>query len=186
MISGLNGNNQNSFPLAITKFENKYRMLLHRRNSNSLQSEIHEIIATDLFDALDANTSIISSNLIHKGNNSTGYLRGKADDATYIEYNSKLHILLGSEEVSSNYLTSNNREYGLMNWIGNSWNHDNRSPLLVNPVQLHTKYPIYNWAWDHLGAFASPIIKNQNLYIFMAFGTDNPDYYISAIKIPLN
>lgn len=186
MIPGWNGNNQNSFPLAITKFENEYRILLHRRNSNALQSEIHELIVTDLFNALDSNTSIVTSNLIHKGSNSSGYLRGKADDATYIEYNSKLHLFIGSEEVFSNYLTSNNREYGLMNWNGTTWNHDNRSPLIVNPVQLQNKYPIYNWAWDHLGAFASPIIKNQNLYIFMAFGTDNPDYYISAIKIPLN
>ncbi|WP_339836931.1 hypothetical protein [uncultured Flavobacterium sp.] len=186
MIPGWNGENQNSFPLALTKFENKYRILFHKRNYNAINREIHEVIATDLFSALDFNNSIISSNIIHKGSNSSGYLRGKADDATYIQFNSKLHILLGSEEIYSSYLTSNNREYGLMNWNGNNWNHDSRSPLLINPVQLHTKYPIFDWAKDHLGAFASPFIKNQTLYIFMAFGTDNPDYFISAIKIPLN
>lgn len=66
-----------------------------------------------------------------------------------------------------------------------TWKHDPRSPLIVNPVQLHNKYPIYNWAWDHLGGFVSPIIKNNTLYIFMAFGTDNPDYFITGIKIKL-
>ncbi|CAM3498833.1 hypothetical protein FLGE108171_00425 [Flavobacterium gelidilacus] len=186
MIPGWNGLNQNSFPLALTKFENKYRILFHKRNTNAVEREIHEVFATDLLNALDNNSSIISSNIIHKGTNSSGYLKGKADDATYITFNSKLHILLGSEEVFSSFLTSRNREYGLMNWNGTNWNHDSRSPLLINPVELRHKYPIYNWAWDHLGAFASPIIKNQTLYIFMAFGTDNPDYFISAIKIPLN
>ncbi len=186
MIPEWNGENQNSFPLALTKFENKFRILFHKRKPNLIDREIHEVIATDLFEALTANKSILSSNLIHKGSKSNGYLRGKADDASYIKYNSKLHILLGSEEVSSSYLTSNNREYGLMNLNGNNWSHDSRSPLLVNPVQLHHKYPIYNWAWDHLGAFASPIIKDETLYIYMAFGTNNPDYFISGIKIPLN
>lgn len=186
MIPDWNGENQNSFPLALTKFKNKFRILFHRRNSSLIDREIHEVIATDLFNALDFNNSIISSNLIHKGTNNSGYLRGKADDASYIEFNSKLYILLGSEEVSSNYLTSMNREYGLMNWNENKWNHDSRSPLLINPVQLHNKYPVYDWTWDHLGAFASPIIKNETLYIYMAFGTDNPDYFISGIKIPLN
>lgn len=186
MIPEWNGENQNSFPLALTKFENEFRILFHKRNSSLIDREIHEVIATDLFEAFDSNNSIISSNLIQKGTNSSGYLRGKADDASYIQYNSKLYILLGSEEVSSTYLTSNNREYGLMNWDQNSWDHDSRSPLLINPVQLYHKYPIYDWAWDHLGAFASPIIKNETLYIYMAFGTDNPDYFISGMKIPLN
>ncbi|WP_445721629.1 hypothetical protein [Flavobacterium sp.] len=185
MISNWHGENQNSFPLSLTKFENEFRILLHRRNPSPIDREIHEIIATDLFDALDNNNSIVSSNLIHKGATNNGYLRGKADDASYLKFNSKLYILLGSEEVTSNYLTSNNREYGLMNWNG-EWSHDTRSPLLINPVQLYHKYPIYDWAWDHLGAFASPIIKNGTLYIYMAFGTDNPDYFISGIKIPLN
>ncbi len=186
MIPEWNGENQNSFPLALTKFENQFRILFHKRKPNFIDREIHEVIATDLFEAFTSNKSILSSRLIHKGSKSNGYLRGKADDASYIKYNSKLHILLGSEERHSNYLTSNNREYGLMNLNGSNWNHDSRSPLLVNPVQLHHKYPIYNWAWDHLGAFASPIIKDETLYIYMAFGTDNPDYFISGIKIPLN
>ncbi|APY11357.1 hypothetical protein BWZ22_08930 [Seonamhaeicola sp. S2-3] len=185
MIPNWHGENQNSFPLSITKFENKFRILFHRRNPLFIDREIHEIVATDLFGALDNNQSIESSNLIHKGTLNSGYLRGKADDASYLQFNSKLYILLGSEEVNSNYLTSNNREYGLMNW-NEEWSHDSRSPLLINPVQLYRKYPIYNWAWDHLGGFVSPIIKNGNLYIYMAFGTDNPDYYISGIKIPLN
>jgi hypothetical protein len=72
-----------------------------------------------------------------------------------------------------------------MNLKDGTWKHDARSPLIVNPVQLFKKYPIYAWAWDHLGGFASPIIKNKTLYIYMAFGTDNPDYFISGIKIPL-
>lgn len=185
MIPDWHGVNQNSFPLSLTKFENKYRILFHKRNPSFIDREIHEIVFTDLFGALDNNTSILSSNIIHKGTTSSGYLRGKADDASYLQFNSKLYILLGSEELNSNYLTSNNREYGLMNWNG-AWSHDERSPLLINPVQLYHKYPIYDWSWDHLGAFASPIIKNGSLYIYMAFGTDNPDYFISGIKIQLN
>lgn len=181
-----NGLNNNSFPLAITKFNNKYRILFHKRNPNYIDREIHEVIASNLFDALDLNKSIISSTLIHKGTSSKGYLRGKADDASYINFNSGLYILIGGEELPSNYLTSNNREYGLMRWDNDTWNHDSRSPLLINPVQLYNKYTIYNWAWDHLGGFVSPIIKNNTLYVFMAFGTDNPDYFISGIKISLN
>ena len=188
MIPDWHGQDQNSFPLSITKFNNKYRILLHKRNPEFIDREIHEIVSSDLFETLDSNKSIISSTMIHKGTNSSGYLRGKADDASYITFKSKLYILIGGEERYSNYLTSNNREYGLMNWDNNNntWNHDIRSPLVVNPVQLHNKYPIYSWAWDHLGGFVSPIIKNNTLYIYMAFGTDNPDYYIAGIKIPLN
>lgn len=177
---------KNNFPLSITKFNNQYRLLLHKRNPNFVDREIHEIIFSDLFAALDLNKNIISSKMIHKGNLSKGYLRGKADDATYITFNSQLYIILGSEEIQSNYLTSNNREYGLMRLQNEKWFHDGRSPLIVNPVQLYNKYPIYNWAWDHFGGFISPIIKNNTLYLYMAFGTDNPDYFISGIKIPLN
>ncbi len=180
-----NGLDSNSFPLAVTKYNNKYRILFHKRNPNFIDREIHEVIATDLLEALDSNKSIVSSTLIHKGSNSRGYLRGKADDANYITYNSELYVLIGGEELPSNYLTSNNRQYGLMQLNNDTWKHDPRSPLLVNPVQLHNKYPIYNWAWDHLGGFVSPIIKNNTLYIFMAFGTDNPDYFITGIKISL-
>ena len=186
MIPEWNGLDQNSFPLSITKFNNEYRILFHRRNPSFIDREIHEIVASNLFDALNLNQSIISSNIIHKGNISSGYLRGKADDAAYMEFNSELYILLGGEELGSTYLTSRNREYGLVKWNGGSWDHDSRSPLLVNPVQLYKKYPEYDWAWDHLGAFVSPIIKNNTLYIFMAFGTDNPDYFISGIKVSLN
>ncbi|MCM4151015.1 hypothetical protein DHD05_05365 [Arenibacter sp. N53] len=186
MIPEWNGLEQNSFPLSITKFNNEYRILFHRRNPSFIDREIHEIVASNLFDALNLNQSIISSNIIHKGNASSGYLRGKADDAAYMEFNSELYILLGAEELGSTYLTSRNREYGLVKWNGGSWDHDSRSPLLVNPVQLYTKYPEYDWAWDHLGAFVSPIIKNNTLYVFMAFGTDNPDYFISGIKVSLN
>ncbi|MGA9636987.1 hypothetical protein [Flavobacterium sp.] len=188
MIPEWNGLDQNSFPLNITKFNNKYRILFHKRNPDFIDREIHELIATNLFEALDANKSIISTKMIHKGTNSTGYLRGKADDASYINFNSQLFLLIGAEETPSNYLTSNNREYGLMKLDENtnSWTHDKRSPLIINPVQLYYKYPMYNWAWDHLGGFVSPIIRNNTLYVFMAFGTDNPDYYISGIKIPLN
>jgi len=185
MISGWNSIDQNSFPLAITKFNDTYRILLHRRFSEQIEREVHEIIVSDLFDALDTGGSVTSSTMIQKGSNSSGYLRGKSDDATYIKYNNELYILIAGEEVSSKYLTSINRQYGLMALQDNVWRHDPRSPLLVNPVNLYNKYPIYDWAWDHLGAFISPIIKNDNLYIFMAFGTDNPDYFISGIKVPL-
>ncbi|WP_027395923.1 hypothetical protein [Aquimarina latercula] len=185
MISGWNGPDQNSFPLAITKFNDTYRILLHRRFSNQIEREVHEIVTSDLFDVLDTGGSIISSVMIQKGSNSTGYLRGKSDDATYIKFNNELYILIAGEERSSDYLTSINRQYGLMTLQNGTWKHDPRSPLLVNPMNLYNKYPVYDWAWDHLGAFASPVIKNNSLYIFMAFGTDNPDYFISGIKIPL-
>ena len=49
MIPDWHGENQNSFPLALTKFENEYRILFHRRNPNFIDREIHEVIATDLF-----------------------------------------------------------------------------------------------------------------------------------------
>jgi len=186
MIPQWNGLNQNSFPLSITKFNNEYRLLFHKRNPSFIDREIHEVVFSDLFDALDLNEGIISSKMIHKGTYSKGYLRGKADDAAYVTFNSELYILIGGEEIPSNYLTSNNREYGLMRWSNRKWFHDSRSPLLVNPVQLYNKYPVYDWAWDHLGGFVSPIVKNNSMYIFMAFGTDNPDYFISGIKIPLN
>ncbi|AXT61738.1 hypothetical protein D1816_15715 [Aquimarina sp. AD10] len=185
MISGWNGPEQNSFPLAITKHNDSYRILLHRRFPNLIDREVHELIVTDLFDALNNGGSIVSSTMIQKGSISSGYLRGKADDATYIKFNNELYILLAGEERSSSYLTSNNRQYGLMSLEKGIWKNDRRSPILVNPVNLYTKYATYNWAWDHLGAFISPIRKNDDLYIFMAFGTDNPDYFISGIKIPL-
>lgn len=186
MMPQWNELDKNSFPLSITKFNNQYRLLLHKRNPNFIDREIHEVIFSDLFDALDLDKRIISSKMIHKGTVSNGYLKGKADDATYITFNSELYIIIGGEETNSNYLTSNNREYGLMRLKNEKWFHDSRSPLIVNPVQLQNKYPIYDWAWDHLGGFISPIVKDKVLYLFMAFGTNNPDYYISGIKIPLN
>lgn len=186
LIPGWHGLSQNSFPLSITKFNNEYRILFHKRRPSFIDREIHELIALDLFDALDFNTSVVSSKLIHKGSLSTGYIRGKADDASYIQFNSELYVILGGEEIRSNYLTSINRQYGLMRLNEGVWKHDFRSPLLVNPVQLYNKYPVYNWAWDHLGGFVSPIIKDDTLYVFMAFGTDNPDYYLGGIKLFLN
>lgn len=186
MIPDWHGLDQNSFPLSITEFNNQYRILFHKRNPIFIEREIHEVVVSDLFEALDLNQSIISSRLIQKGTTSNGYLKGKADDAEYVKFNSELYILIGREEITSNYLTSNNREYGLMKYDNGAWIHDIRSPLIVNPVQLYNKYLVYDWAWDHLGGFVSPIIKNNSLYVFMAFGTDNPDYLISGIKIPLD
>lgn len=185
MIPGWHGLSQNSFPLSITKFNNEYRILFHKRSPRFIDREIHELIVFDLFDALDFNTSIVSSKLIHRGSLSHGYLRGKADDASYLQFNSELYVIVGGEELRSNYLTSINRQYGLMRLNQGVWKHDFRSPLLVNPVQLHNKYTIYNWAWDHLGGFISPILKDDKLYVFMAFGTDIPDYYLGGVKISL-
>lgn len=177
------GLKQNSFPLAITKFNGIYRILFHRRSSNFIASEIFEITSSNILNTFNLNENIISSQYIHKAKNSTGYLKGKADDASYITYNSKLYILLGSEELPSEYLTSFNREYGLLALQNNKWIHDERSPLIVNPVNIYNKYPEYEWASDHLGGFISPIFHKDYLYLFLAFGTDNPDYLISGIKI---
>ena len=65
------------------------------------------------------------------------------------------------------------------------WIHDERSPLIVNPVNIYNKYPEFEWTSDHLGGFISPLIRDDYLYLFLTFGTDNPDYLISGIKIKL-
>lgn len=177
------GESQNSFPLAITKHNGVFRVLFHRRSKRFIESEIHEITTKNILKAFDKNKGILSSNIIQKAKNETGYVRGKADDASYVNFNSKLYILLGSEELPSEYLTSFNREYGLLKLENNQWVHDKRSPLIVNPMTIHHKYPEYEWTSDHLGGFISPIFHNNYLYLFLTFGTDNPDYLLSGIKI---
>lgn len=177
------GTTQNSFPLAITKHNGMFRVLFHRRSAKFIESEIHEIITKNIIKAFDKNKGILFSTIIQKAKNDTGYIHGKADDASYVKFNSKLYILLGSEELPSEYLTSFNREYGLLKLEKNKWIHDNRSPLIVNPLNIFNKYPKYEWASDHLGGFISPVFKENFLYLFLTFGTDNPDYLISGIKI---
>ncbi|QHI36607.1 hypothetical protein IMCC3317_19700 [Kordia antarctica] len=180
------GETQNSFPLAITKHKGVFRVLFHRRSAKFIESEIHEITTKNILKAFDKNNEIISSNIIQKAKIETGYLHGKADDASYITFNSELHILLGSEELPSEYLTSFNREYGLMKLENNEWIHDKRSPLIVNPMTIHNKYPEYEWTSDHLGGFISPIFHENYLYLFLTFGTDNPDYLLSGVKVKLD
>ncbi|WP_452227104.1 hypothetical protein [Lacinutrix cladophorae] len=177
------GIEQNSFPLAITKHKDVFRVLFHRRSSKFIDTEVHEITTKTIFKVFDENLGILSSKVIQKAKNSSGYLHGKADDASYITYNSELYILLGSEELPSEYLTSFNREYGLMKLQNEKWIHDTRSPLIVNPININNKYPEYDWTSDHLGGFISPIFYKDYLYIFLSFGTDNPDYILSGIKI---
>lgn len=177
------GEAQNSFPLAITKHKGMFRVLFHRRSKKFAETEVHEITTKNILKAFNQNKGIISSTIIQKAKNETGYLRGKADDASYISFNSKLYILLGSEELPSEYLTSFNREYGLLSLENNKWIHDERSPLIVNPMTIHNKYPQYEWTSDHLGGFISPIIHENYLYLFLTFGTDNPDYLLAGIKI---
>lgn len=183
-IDGWNGANQNGFPLSVIKFKGQYRLLLHRRSKNVLETEIHEFISGDIMQLLNG-TKILSSQIIHNAKKESGYLHGKADDATYINYQDKLYLLVGSEESPSEYLTSLNRAYGLMSFENESWVHDKRSPILVNPVNLNQKYPKYEWCNDHLGGFISPYINDNYLYLFLSFGTDNPDYLLSGIKIKL-
>ena len=65
------------------------------------------------------------------------------------------------------------------------WAHDNRSPLIINPMTLHHKFPELEWAADHLGGFISPIFKDNYLYLFLTMGSDNPDYLLSGIKLKL-
>lgn len=182
-IPAWHGPSQNSFPLAITKHKDLFRVLFHRRSSKFIESEIHEITTKNILNLLDKNKGMHSSKIIQKAKTETGYLHGKADDASYISFHSELYILLGSEELPSEYLTSFNREYGLLKLENNKWIHDKRSPLLINPVSIHNKYPEYDWASDHLGGFISPMFKDSFLYLFLAFGTDNPDYLLSGIKI---
>ena len=180
------GETQNSFPLAITKHNDLFRVLFHRRNKKFIESEVHEITTKNILKAFDKNKGIISSKLLQKAKSETGYLRGKSDDASYITFNSKLYILLGSEELPSEYLTSFNREYGLLKLENNQWIHDKRSPLIVNPMTIHNKYPEYEWTADHLGGFISPIFHENYLYLFLTFGTDNPDYILSGIKLKVD
>lgn len=182
-IPNWHGKDQNSFPLAITKHNGEFRVLFHRRSSKFIESEIHEITSNNILKTFNLNENIIASQIIHKAIHSTGYLKGKADDASYITFNSRLYILLGSEELPSEYLTSFNREYGLLALENNLWIHDIRSPLIVNPVNIYNKYPEYEWTTDHLGGFISPVFYDNYLYLFLGFGTDNPDYLISGIKI---
>lgn len=185
-IPNLHGETQNSFPLAITKHNGVYRVLFHKRSKRFIESEVHEITTKNILKAFNQNKGIISSKIIQKAKNETGYVCGKADDASYITYNSKLYILLGSEELPSEYLTSFNREYGLLSLENDEWIHDERSPLIVNPMTIHNKYPEYEWTSDHLGGFISPIFHDNYLYLFLTFGTDNPDYLLSGIKIKTN
>ncbi|MFD0963101.1 hypothetical protein ACFQ1O_03675 [Pseudofulvibacter geojedonensis] len=175
----------NSFPLSITYFNGLYRLLLHKRDNNVLETEIYEYTSQNIISLLDKGSQIESINKIHSAKKETGYLHGKADDASYLIYKNNLYILIGSEESPSEYLTSLNREYGLMNLKNNTWLHDKRSPIIVNPINLNHKYPEYDWCNDHLGGFISPIIHNDYLYIFLSFGTDNPDYLISGIKVKI-
>ncbi|QIE58307.1 hypothetical protein G5B37_01600 [Rasiella rasia] len=179
------GVSQNSFPLSITKYNDTFRILLHRRSENFIDSEIHEITTKNIVKAFDYNEGILSSSIIQETRNASGYLRGKADDASYLIFNSELYILLGSEELPSEYLTSFNREYGLLKLENKKWIHDERSPLIVNPMTIHHKYPEYEWASDHLGGFISPVFNENFLYLFLTFGTDNPDYLLSGIKIEI-
>lgn len=180
------GTSQNSFPLAITKHKGVFRVLFHRRSAKFIESEIHEITTKDIFKAFDKNRGILSSTIIQKATNETGYLHGKADDASYVTFNSKLYILLGSEELPSEYLTSFNREYGLLKFENKEWKHDKRSPLLINPMNIYHKYSEYEWTSDHLGGFISPVFHENYLYLFLTFGTDNPDYLLSGMKIKID
>jgi hypothetical protein len=180
------GENQNSFPLAITKHKGLYRVLFHRRSKSFIASEVHEITTKNILKTFNQNKGIISSKIIQKAKNETGYVHGKADDACYITYNSKLYILMGSEELPSEYLTSFNREYGLLSLENDQWIHDERSPLIVNPVNIYNKYPEYEWTSDHLGGFISPIFHENYLYLFLTFGTDNPDYLLAGMKVKVD
>lgn len=185
-IPAWHGIDQNSFPLSITKHKGLFRVLFHRRSKKFVESEVHEITTKNILKAFNENKGVLSSKIIQKAKTETGYVRGKADDAAYITFENELYILLGSEELPSEYLTSFNREYGLMHLQEDEWIHDKRSPLIVNPVNIYNKYPEYEWTSDHLGGFISPIFSDNHLYLFLTFGTDNPDYLLSGIKIKNN
>ena len=120
--------------------------------------------------------------MIHRSKSNLTFISGISMSSRR-SYLSELYILLGSEELPSEYLTSFNREYGLMKLENKQWIHDKRSPLIVNPMKIHNKYPEYEWTSDHLGGFISPIFHENYLYLFLTFGTDNPDYLLSGIKI---
>lgn len=176
----------NGYPLAITKHDNLYRLLVHKRGKHKLEYEIYEVTTNKLFDTLNHGINIISKSRIQNAQSETGYLRGKADDASCLIFNSELYILIGSEETPSEYLTSLNREYGLLKLENDGWVHDQRSPLLINPISIHHKYPDFEWTADHLGGFISPIFVDNYLYMFLCFGTDNPDYLLSGIRLKTN
>lgn len=185
-INGGYGIEQDSYPLSIVYHNNKYRLLLHRRDADRLKTEVHEFTFENLSQILEGSEQTIPSAILQKGSDDFGYLRGKADDISYFSMNSELYLFIGSEEQPSEYLTSLNRVYGLAKLVDEKWIHDKRSPLLINPIGIHEKFPELEWTADHLGGFISPILKNDQLYLFLSFGSDNPDYYLSGIKIDLN
>lgn len=195
MIENFNGIENNAFPLSIIKYDNKYRLLLHNRTNNvDLNKEVWEAVfdgttEESLFNALD-NGVIESITMIQKGTLSQerGYLYGKCDDGVYLEYNGQLYMFLSGEDRHEDFVTSNNREIGLAKLSSNGkWVFDKRSPIILNPVQLFRKYPELTYCWDHIGTYMSPIIKGNDLYMFLAMkGFDESGYYLlCGIKISL-
>ena len=85
-----------------------FRILFHRRSSKFIEFEIIEITTKNSFKPFDENIGILSSKVIQKAKNRTGYLYGRANDASYITFNSELYLLLRNEEIPSEYLVSLN------------------------------------------------------------------------------
>lgn len=186
------GDTNNTFPLDLTYFNGKFRLLLHRRlGSADLEKETWEIT----FEAAKTDSNLLemlngvivpTEVKIHDADKEKGYLNGKFDDGCYIQFKGNLYLIIGSEQENvGQWVTSNNREYGLARLVGETWEHDVRSPLLINPMQMHNKYPELDFAWDHMGGFISPWIENDKLFLFAAQGTDNPDYFLTGMQVQL-
>ncbi|MFY0714137.1 hypothetical protein J1D01_10700 [Seonamhaeicola sp. NFXS20] len=193
-INSSNFNFTNHYPLSLVYHDGKFRIIIHNRdNGTDINKECWEYVLTasntdaNLLSLLNATSSAPSATKIQDANVDSGYLNGKMDDAEYIQNENSLFLIIGSEEENvGGWATSNNREYGLAKLVGNSWVHDVRSPMIVNPMQLHNKYPQFNFAWDHFGGYISPIVKNGWLYMFIASGDDGAqDYWMSGIKTQL-
>ena len=184
-IPQLEGNLNSYYPLSIINHDGVYRFLIYDNNRNYNTHKIYEVTTLDILKNFNEGINNQSLQCIIDSETSSGYLKGKMDDASYITYNSELYIIIGSEEYPSEYLTSLNREYGLIHLDKTKWAHDNRSPLIINPMTLHHKFPELEWAADHLGGFILPIFKDNYLYLFLTMGSDNPDYLLSGIKLKL-
>lgn len=185
LIKFYNLNIENSLPLSITKFNNQYRILIAVRNPELKRQQILEITTSELLATITGENAIFNETTIIDYHFSSGYLNGKIDDISCLKYQGDLYIIIGSEEKESSYLTFDNRVYGTARLEGEQWIHDKKSPTILNPIGYENRFPEYMWATDHLGGFVSPIIFNEELFIFMSFGSDNPDYYLTGIKIKL-
>jgi hypothetical protein len=160
-------------------------MIIAVREKEFKHQKVIERTSNSLLGLLGGESSNFKTSTIINNSTASGYLNGKINDISYINYQGELYLLIGSEEKESRFITYDNRVYGLARLKDGQWTHDKKSPNILNPIGYEYRFPEFIWATDHLGGFVSPIIKDDDLYIFMSFGTDNPVYDLTGIKVKL-